>query len=126
MRRLVVLAAAVLACAAAAVALAASSVTYSDSVSVHKPISVTVRTYRPTAFTVLLRVRTQGRTQLFLAGTHAPKGGALIDTKSSAGAGTAGSFYCKASYEALQAGTYTWRIVRVSGSKESVTLTVRW
>ena len=126
MRRLVAVSAAVLALAVVAVAMAAANVTYNDSVSVGKPVSVTVKTYGPTAFKVLLRVQTQGRTQLFLTGKHAPKGGALIDTKTYACEGAAGSFYCKGSYEALPAGTYTWRIVRVSGSKENTTLTVRW
>lgn len=126
MRRLAVLSALVLALALAAVAIAAASVTYNDAVRVGKPVSVTVTTYAPTAFKVLLRVSTQGRTRLFLIGKHAPKGGALIDTKTYACEGAAGSFYCKASYEALPAGTYTWRIVRVSGPKESTTLTVRW
>jgi hypothetical protein len=126
MRRLAVVPALVLALGVAASALAAASVTYSDSVRVGRPVSVTVKTYGPTAFKVLLHIRTQGRTQLFLSGRNAPKGGALIDSKTSACEGAAGSFYCKASYEALPAGTYTWRIVRVSGPKESVTLTVRW
>ena len=126
MRKLAVLSAVVLALAVAAVAMATASVTYSDSVRVGKPVSVTVKTYGPTAFKVLLRVQTQGRTQLFLTGKNAPKRGALIDTKTYACEGAAGSFYCKASYEALPAGTYTWRIVRVSGLKESTTLTVRW
>lgn len=105
---------------------AAATLTYSDSVSVGKPGSVTITTRAPAAFKVLLRVSTQGRTQLYLAGKHAPKGGPLIDTKTYACDGAAGSFYCKASYEALPAGTYTWRIVRSSGPRESVTLTVRW
>ncbi|MEP6892496.1 MAG: hypothetical protein ABI927_01840 [Gaiellaceae bacterium] len=126
MRKLAVLSAAVLALAVAAVAMAAATVTYDDVVSVGKPVSITVRTYRPTAFKVLLRVQTIGRTQLFLTGKHAPKGGALIDTKTYACEGAAGSYYCKASYEELPAGTYTWRIVRVSGPKENTTLTVRW
>ena len=126
MRKLAALSAAVLALAVTAVAMAAASVTYNDSVRVGKPVSITFRTYGPTAFKVLLRVQTVGRTQLFLTGKHAPKGGALIDTKTYACEGAAGSFYCKASYEALPAGTYTWRIVRVSGPKESTTLTVRW
>jgi hypothetical protein len=126
MRKLAVLGAAALALVAVASAIAAASVTYNDAVSVGKPVSVTVRTYGPTAFKVLLRVQTVGRTQLFLTGKHAPKGGALIDTRTYACDGAAGSFYCKASYDALPAGTYTWRIVRVSGPKESTTLTVRW
>ena len=32
----------------------------------------------------------------------------------------------KAAYEALPAGTYTWKIVRVAGAEEPVTLTVKW
>ena len=126
MRKLATVSAVVLALVVAAVAMAASNVTYNDSVSVGKPVSFTVKTYRPTVFKVLLRVQTIGRTQLFLLGKHAPKGGALIDTKTYACDGAAGSYYCKASYDALPAGTYTWRIVRVSGPKEVTTLTVRW
>lgn len=126
MRKLALLLAPVLALVAAVTALAVANVTYNDSVSVGKPVSVTVRTYGPAAFKVLLRVQTIGRTQLFLVGKHAPKGGALIDTKTHACDGAAGSYYCKGSYEALPAGTYTWRIVRVSGPKENTTLTVRW
>ncbi len=122
----VVAAVVVAALVVASVAMAAANVTYNDSVSVGKPVSLTVKTYRPTAFKVLLRVQTIGRTQLFLLGKHAPKGAALIDTKTYACDGAAGSYYCKASYEALPAGTYTWRIVRVSGPKEVTTLTVRW
>ena len=125
MRKLAALSATLVALAVVATAMAAS-VTYNDAVSVGKPVSVTVKTYGPTAFKVLLRVQTQGRTQLFLTGKNAPKGGALIDTKTYACEGAAGSYYCKASYEALPAGTYTWRIVRVSGPKENTTLTVRW
>ena len=109
-----------------AVAIAAS-VTYNDTVVKGKPVSVTVTTHRSASFRVLLRVATQGRTQLFLTGKHAPKGGAaLIDTKTYACDGAAGSFYCKGSYEPLPAGTYTWKIVRVAGAKEAVTLTVKW
>jgi hypothetical protein len=126
MRKLAVLPAVVLAFAVAAVAMAAGNVIYNDSVSVGKPVSITVKTYGPTAFRVLLRVQTEGRTRLFLTGKHAPKGGALIDTKTFACDGAAGSYYCKASYDALPAGTYTWRIVRVSGPKENTTLTLRW
>jgi hypothetical protein len=108
-----------------AVAVAAS-VTYDDTVAKGKPVSVTFTTHRPASFHVVLRVSTQGRTRLFLTGAHVPKGGALIDTKTYACEGAAGSFYCKAAYEPLPAGTYTWRIVRVTGAKEPVTLTVRW
>ena len=108
-----------------AVAIAAS-VSYSDTVVKGKPVSVTVTTHRAASFHVLLRVSTQGRTRLFLTGKHAPKGGPLIDTKTYACEGAAGSFYCKAAYEPLPAGTYTWKIVRVAGAKEPVTLTLKW
>jgi len=104
----------------------AASVTYTDTVVKGKPVSVTVTTHRAVSFRVLLRVSTQGRTRLFLTGKHAPKGGALIDTKTYACEGAAGSFYCRAVYEPLPAGTYTWRIVRVAGAKEPVTLTLKW
>jgi hypothetical protein len=104
----------------------AASVVYNDTVVKGKPVSVTITTHRSASFNVLLRVSTQGRTQLFLTGKHAPKGGALIDTKTYACEGAAGSFYCKGAYEALPAGTYTWKIVRVTGAKEPVTLTVKW
>ena len=104
----------------------AASVAYNDTVVQGKSVSVTVITHRPASFHVLLRVSTQGRTQLFLTGKHAPRGGALIDTKTYACEGAAGSFYCKAAYEPLPAGTYTWKIVRVAGAKEAVTLTLKW
>ena len=124
MKRLIVtLAAAVLIAPAVAVA---AGVTYDDTVAAGKPVFVSITTHRAASFKVLLRVSTQGRTQLFLTGKHAPKGGPLIDTKTFACEGAAGSFYCKSSYEPLPAGTYTWRIVRKAGSKEPVTLTVRW
>jgi hypothetical protein len=104
----------------------AAAVTYDDTLARGKPVSLTVTTHRPALFRVLLRVSTPGRTRLFLVGVHAPKGGPLIDTKTYACDGAAGSFYCKAAYEPLPAGTYTWRIVRVAGAKEPVTLTVKW
>jgi hypothetical protein len=115
--------AAALALPAAAIA---ASVVYNDTVVKGKPVSVTIRTHRSASFKVLLRVSTPGRTQLFLTGKQAPKGGALIDTKTYACEGAAGSFYCKGAYEPLPAGTYTWKIVRVAGAKEPVTLTVKW
>ncbi len=112
--------------AAPAVAAAPAKVTYDDVVARGKPVSLSVTTRRPAAFRVLLRVSTQGRTQLFLLGKHAPRGGPLIDTKTTACEGAAGSFYCKGSYEALPPGTYTWRVVRVAGATEHLTLTIRW
>jgi hypothetical protein len=75
---------------------------------------------------VQLRTSTQGRTRLFLLGRNAPGGGALLDTATTACEGAAGSFYCNGAYEPLPRGTYTFRIVRVSGRATPVTLTVRW
>jgi len=125
-KSVLVAAGAVAALAVPAFAATSSSVVYQDTVATGAPVSVTVTTHRRAAFSVLLRVRTEGRTKLFLTGKHAPRGGPLIDTKTYACEGAAGSFYCKAAYESLPAGTYTWRIVRVSGARETVTLTVRW
>ena len=89
---------------------------------------VTINVRKPAAFKVLLRTSTQGRTKLFLLGKHAPKGGALIDTKTYACEGAAGSFYCKGSYESLPAGTYTFKVVHSGTGPQSVhiELTVRW
>ena len=87
-------------------------------------VSVVVR--RPASFSVLLRTRTIGRTRLRLLGEHAPKGGPLIDTKTTACDGAAGSYYCQASFEPLPPGIYTFRIVRRSGFSTTVELTVRW
>jgi hypothetical protein len=89
-------------------------------------VTVTVR--KAAAFNILLRTSTQGRTKLFLLGKHAPKGGALIDTKTYACDGAAGSFYCKGSYEALPRGTYTFRVVYAGTTSQPahVELTVRW
>jgi hypothetical protein len=112
---------------AVASALAAgSSVVYTETVAKGKPLALSLTTRRAASFHVLLQVRTQGRTRLFLSGKHAPKGGALIDTKTSSCEGAAGSFYCEGSYEPLPAGTYTWKIQRVSGPKETITLTLKW
>src|SRR5215470_19694958 len=126
MRLGVLLAAALAALSVPALAATTSSITYQDTVAKGAPVAVAVTTHRPAAFHVLLHVRTVGRTRLFLTGSHAPSGGPLIDTKTYACEGAAGSFYCKGAYESLPAGTYTWRIVRVSGASEPVTLTVRW
>jgi len=125
MRKLLAMLAAAAALAIPAIAIAAD-ITYNDTVVNGKPVSVTVTTHAPASFHVLLHVRTIGRTQLFLLGKHAPRGGPLIDTKTYACDGAAGSFYCKATYQPLPAGTYTWKIVRVSGGKEPVTLTLKW
>lgn len=104
----------------------AASAVYTDTVAVGKPLSIAVTTHRAASFRVVLRTSTQGRTQLFLLGRNAPKGGALIDTKTYACEGAAGSFYCRGAYEPLPAGTYTWRIVRAGGPAAHVTLTLTW
>ena len=85
-------------------------------------------TVRKAAFKILLRTSTQGRTKLLLLGKHAPKGSALIDTKTYHCDGAAGSFYCKGSYEPLPAGTYTFRVVYAGTTPQpaNIELTVRW
>ncbi|HEX3290413.1 MAG TPA: hypothetical protein VHR46_03395 [Gaiella sp.] len=87
-------------------------------------VSVVVR--KPASFSVLLRTRTIGRTQLLLLGKHAPRGGPLFDTATTHCDGAAGSYYCSGSFEPLPAGTYTFRVRRPSGSGTRVELTVRW
>jgi hypothetical protein len=87
-------------------------------------VSIVVR--KAAAFSVLLRTRTQGRTQLFLLGRKAPRGGPLIDTATAACEGAAGSLYCRGSYEPLPPGAYTFRVVRRGGPGSNVELTVRW
>lgn len=140
MRARVLLAAAVAALIVPAAALALAGpakIFFEDSIPSGSSSSVTIVTHRAASFRVLLRVPTAGRAKLFLLGRHAPKGGPLIHTSntspSSSGCqGAAGSFYCKASFEPLPRGTYTWRITWVSvvqqGPKRPahVELTVRW
>jgi hypothetical protein len=115
-----------------ALASGPAKVYFEDTVPSGSSSSVTIQTHRAAAFKVLLRVPTAGRAKLFLLGKTAPKGGALIDTKTYACDGAAGSFYCKGSYEPLPKGTYTWRITWVSMQKHGpkmpahVELTVRW
>jgi len=87
-------------------------------------VSVVVR--RPASFHVLLRTRTSGRTQLFLLGKHAPRGGPLLDTRTMRCDGAAGSYYCSGAYEPLPPGVYTFRVVRKSGPATSIELTVSW
>jgi hypothetical protein len=116
--------------AAAAIAVptafAKGRVFFDDTVPAGKSSSVTVTTHKTASFRVLLRAPTQGRAQLFLLGKTAPKGGPLIDTKTYACEGAAGSFYCKAAYEPLPKGTYTWRIRWLGQKAAHVELTVRW
>ena len=125
---LVLLAAIAVAVAIPASALAKGKVFFEDTVPSGTSSSVTIQTHRTAAFKVLLRAPTQGRAKLFLLGKTAPKGGPLIDTKTYACEGAAGSFYCKAAYEPLPKGTYTWRVSWVGIAKKPahVELTVRW
>jgi hypothetical protein len=128
-RRDLAIAALVCACAFAAPAVArAGSVHLEQYVATGSSVQVSVVVRRPASFSVLLRTRTVGRTQLRLLGAHAPKGGPLIDTKTFACDGAAGSWYCKASYEPLPKGAYTWKIVWVGKPKAPahVELTLRW
>jgi hypothetical protein len=132
MRRSLAVLAAAAAIAAPAALAAGGKLYFEDRVPSGKSTSVTITTHRAASFRVLLRVPTTGRARLFLLGKKAPKGGSLIDTKTtgpgSGCEGAAGSWYCKASYEPLPAGTYTWRIVWVGKPKAPahVELTVRW
>ena len=89
-------------------------------------VSITVR--KAAAFRVLMRTSTQGRTKLFLLGKHAPTGGPLIDTKTFACQGAAGSLFCRGSYQPLPRGTYTFRVVYAgrTPAKAHLELTVRW
>jgi hypothetical protein len=104
----------------------AGSVHLEQYVASGSSVQVGVVVRKHASFSVLLRTRTVGRTQLRLLGAHAPKGGPLIDTSTTACEGAAGSWYCKASYEPLPPGTYVFRVVRRSGLGTNIELTVRW
>ena len=104
----------------------AGSVQLEQFVSTGGTVQVSVVVRKAASFSVLLRTRTIGRTQLLLIGTHAPKGGPLLDTATTRCDGAAGSYYCKGSFEPLPAGTYTFRVVRPSGFGTHIELTVRW
>lgn len=97
-----------------------------DTIPRGRSSSVTITTHRAASFRVVLRVPTQGRAKLFLTGKSAPSGGPLIDTKTSACEGAAGSFYCRAAYEPLPKGRYTWRIAWTGSAPAHVELTIRW
>jgi len=107
-------------------AFAAGSVSFEDTVPPGKSTWVEIRTSKAASFRVVLRVPTQGRAQLFLSGKTAPRGGPLIDTRTFACEGAAGSFFCRASYEPLPKGTYRWRIRWLGRQPAHVELTVRW
>jgi hypothetical protein len=109
-----------------ATALAKGQIFFEDAVPAGKSSYVRFNTHKPASFRVVLRVPTQGRAQLFLLGRKAPKGGPLIDTRTSSCEGAAGSFFCRASFEPLPKGTYTWRIRWLGKQPAHVELTVRW
>jgi hypothetical protein len=104
----------------------AAIVTYRDTIPTGASGRVAVTARSAASFQVVLRVPATGRTQLFLAGRDAPRGGPLIDTATSACPRSGAVRVCRASYEPLPAGTYTWRVRRASGAPAAVTLTVRW
>jgi hypothetical protein len=107
-------------------AASAGSVHLEQFVTTGKSVQVSVVVRKAASFSVLLRTRTVGRTQLLLVGTHAPKGGPVLDTATTRCDGAAGSFYCKGSFEPLPPGVYTFRVVRRSGFGTHVELTVGW
>jgi hypothetical protein len=116
---LVLLVAALSAVAIPATALAKGKVFFEDTVPAGQSSIVRFATHKAASFRVVLRVPTQGRAQLFLSGKNAPSGGPLIDTKTFACEGVAGSFFCRASYEQLPAGTYAWRIAGGGSSRHT-------
>jgi hypothetical protein len=104
----------------------AGSVHLEQYVASGSSVQVGVVVRKHASFSVLLRTRTVGRTQLRLLGAHAPNGGPLIDTNRTRCDGAAGSWYCKASYEPLPPGTYVFRVTRRSGFGTHIELTVSW
>ena len=126
-RRLLLLAVASGACVLALPGMGlAGSVHLEQYVASGSSVQVGVVVRKHASFSVLLRTRTVGRTQLRLLGAHAPKGGPLIDTSTTRCEGAAGSWYCKARYEPLPPGTYVFRVVRNSGFGTNIELTVSW
>ena len=126
MRALAVVGTIALLIPASALAATKGKLFFEDTIPAGQFSAVAFKTHRPASFRVLLRVPTQGRAKLFLRGKTAPKGGPLIDTKSFACEGAAGSFFCKAAFEPLPKGTYTWRIRWFGSQPAHVELTVRW
>jgi hypothetical protein len=122
----VLLAAVVAAVAIPATAVAKGKVFFEDTIPAGKSSSVTFETHKAASFRVVLRVLTRGRAKLFLTGKPAPRGGPLIDTKTHACEGAAGSFFCRAAFEPLPKGTYTWRIDWLGNKPAHVELSVRW
>jgi hypothetical protein len=111
---------------AAPAAAGAGSVHLEQFVSTGRSVQVSVVVRKSASFSVLLRTRTVGRTQLYLIGRRAPRGGPLVDTATTRCDGAAGSYYCKASFEPLPPGTYTFRVLRRTGFGTHVELTVSW
>jgi hypothetical protein len=107
-------------------AASAGSVHLEQFVSTGGTVRVSVVVRKAASFSVLQRTRTIGRTQLFLLGKRAPKGGPLMDTATMRCDGAAGSFYCKGSFDPLPPGTYIFRVVRPSGFGTHIELTVSW
>lgn len=107
-------------------AASAGTVRLEQFVTTGGSVQVSVVVRKPASFSVLLRTRTIGRTQLVLLGKHAPRGGPLLDTATTRCDGAAGSYYCTGSYEPLPPGTYTFRVRRPSGFGTHVELTVPW
>lgn len=103
-----------------------TSLTYADVVIGGESSSVTVVARRPAAFTVTLKAPVEGRTKLFLRGTHAPRGPLpLIDTKTFACQRRGMTLTCQGTYEPLPKGTYTFRMT-YAGAAASLRLSVRW
>ena len=107
-------------------ALAKGRIFFDGTIPAGKTSVVSLTVHSPASFKVLLRVPTQGRARLFLRGKAAPKVGPLIDTKTHSCQGAAGSFYCRAAYEPLPKGRYTWRISWTGKKPAHAELTVRW
>jgi hypothetical protein len=114
--------------AIAAGSASAGTIHYSNVIGPKGTAQVAVKVFKPAAFHVLLRTSTHGRTKLYLEGPTAPTGGPLIDTKTYACEGAAGSFYCEGSFETLPRGTYTFRVEYRGATPESaaIELTIRW
>ena len=66
-------------------AASAGSVHLEQFVTTGNSVQVSVVVRKSASFSVLLRTRTIGRTQLVLIGKHAPTGGPLIDTANLSG-----------------------------------------
>ena len=87
-----------------ATAFAKGQIFFEDTVPSGTSSYVRFNTHRPASFRILLRVPTDGRARLFLLGKKAPKGGPLVDTKTSSCEGAAGSFFCKGVVRAASEG----------------------